>query len=56
MIDIAKHKELDRADHVIQNWMRNRNTIDIICPRWGGITMQKVQKIQTLECWNAEVL
>ncbi len=23
---IAKHKEPDRSDHVIQNWMRNRNT------------------------------
>ena len=26
--DIARHKEADRTDHVIQNWMRNRNTIE----------------------------
>ena len=24
LTDIAKHKELDRSDHVIQNWMRNQ--------------------------------
>jgi hypothetical protein len=28
--DIAKHKEPDRSDHVIQNWMRNRNTIEFL--------------------------
>ncbi len=28
LTDIAKHKEPDRSDHVIQNWMRNRNTIE----------------------------
>ena len=28
--DIAKHKEPDRADHVIQNWMRNRNTVEFL--------------------------
>ena len=28
--DIAKFKEPDRADHVIQNWMRNRNTIEFL--------------------------
>ncbi|GEM_PF-1436282 len=30
LTDIAKHKEPDRADHVIQNWMRNRNTIEFL--------------------------
>jgi len=30
LTDIAKHKEPDRSDHVIQNWMRNRNTIEFI--------------------------
>ena len=30
LTDIAKHKEPDRSDHVIQNWMRNRNTIDFL--------------------------
>ena len=28
--DIAKHKEPNRSDHVIQNWMRNRNTIEFL--------------------------
>ena len=30
LTDIAKHKEPDRTDHVIQNWMRNRNTIEFL--------------------------
>jgi hypothetical protein len=28
--DIAKSKNSDRSDYVIQNWMRNRNTIEFI--------------------------
>jgi len=30
LTDIAKHKEPDRSDHVIPNWMRNRNTIEFL--------------------------
>jgi hypothetical protein len=30
LTDIAKHREQDRADHLIQNWMRNRNTIEFL--------------------------
>ncbi|MDQ7837217.1 MAG: KilA-N domain-containing protein [Thermodesulfobacteriota bacterium] len=30
LTDIAKHKEPDRSDHVIQNWMRNRHTIEFL--------------------------
>ena len=30
LTDIAKHKEPARSDHVIQNWMRNRNTIEFL--------------------------
>jgi hypothetical protein len=30
LMDIAKHKEPDRADQVIQNWMRNRNTVEFL--------------------------
>ncbi len=30
LTDIARHKEPDRSDHVIQNWMRNRNTIEFL--------------------------
>ncbi len=28
--DIARYKESGRTDHVIQNWMRNRNTVDFL--------------------------
>ena len=30
LTDIAKHKEPNRADIVIQNWMRNRNTVEFL--------------------------
>ena len=30
LTDIAKYKEPDRSDHVIQNWIRNRNTIEFL--------------------------
>jgi KilA-N domain len=30
LTDIARHKEAGRTDHVIQNWMRNRNTIEFL--------------------------
>ena len=30
LTDIAKHKEPYRSDHVIQNWMRYRNTIEFL--------------------------
>lgn len=30
LTDIAKYKEPDRADQVIQNWMRNRNTVEFL--------------------------
>ncbi|MDO9319571.1 MAG: KilA-N domain-containing protein [Gammaproteobacteria bacterium] len=30
LTDIAKHKEPGRSDHVIQNWMRSRNTIEFL--------------------------
>jgi hypothetical protein len=30
LTDIAKHKEPNRSDHVIQNWMRSRNTIEFL--------------------------
>jgi len=28
--DIARYKEPERTDHLIQNWMRNRNTIEFL--------------------------
>lgn len=30
LTDIARYQEPDRTDHVIQNWMRNRNTIEFL--------------------------
>jgi len=30
LTDIAKHKEPDRSDQVIQNWIRNRNSIEFL--------------------------
>ncbi len=30
LTDIARYKESDRTDHVIQNWIRNRNTIEFL--------------------------
>ncbi len=30
LTDIARYQEPERTDHVIQNWMRNRNTIEFL--------------------------
>ena len=30
LTDIAKHKDPERSDYVLQNWLRNRNTIEFI--------------------------
>ena len=30
LTDIARHRDTDRSDYIIQNWMRNRNTIDFL--------------------------
>ena len=28
LTDIARYKDSDRTDYIIQNWLRNRNTIE----------------------------
>ena len=28
--DIARHKDADRSDYILQNWLRNRSTIEFI--------------------------
>ncbi|WP_400262945.1 KilA-N domain-containing protein [Sphingobacterium sp. SG20118] len=28
--DIAKHRDSERSDYILQNWMRNRSTIEFI--------------------------
>ena len=30
LTDIARHKDNKRTDYVIQNWLRNRNTIEFL--------------------------
>ncbi|MEX0906169.1 MAG: KilA-N domain-containing protein [Balneolaceae bacterium] len=30
LTDIAKHKDSKHTDSIIQNWMRNRNTIELL--------------------------
>jgi len=30
LTDIAKHKDAERSDYIIQNWLRNRNTIELL--------------------------
>src|SRR4029450_7532554 len=28
--DIARYKDAERTDHVLQNWLRNRNTVEFL--------------------------
>lgn len=30
LTDIAKHKNANRADDVVKNWMRNKNTLEFL--------------------------
>jgi hypothetical protein len=30
LTDIARYRDVDRGDYIIQNWMRNRNTIEFL--------------------------
>ena len=30
LTDIARYKDSDRTDYIIQNWLRNRNTIEFL--------------------------
>ena len=30
LTDIARHKDTEHTDAIIQNWMRNRNTIELL--------------------------
>ncbi len=30
LTDIARHKDAERTDYIIQNWLRNRNTIELL--------------------------
>ena len=30
LTDIARYRDAERSDYILQNWMRNRSTIDFI--------------------------
>ncbi len=30
LTDIARYKDANRTDYIIQNWLRNRNTIELL--------------------------
>jgi len=30
LIDIARYKDRDRSDYILQNWMRNRETVEFL--------------------------
>lgn len=30
LTDIARYKDTERTDYIIQNWLRNRNTIELL--------------------------
>ena len=30
LTDIARHRDSERSDYILQNWMRNRSTIEFI--------------------------
>lgn len=30
LTDIARHRDVERGDYIVQNWMRNRNTIEFL--------------------------
>ena len=30
LTDIARHRDSERGDYIIQNWMRNRNSIEFL--------------------------
>lgn len=51
LTDIARHKDSDRTDYIIQNWMRSRNTIEFLGiweqlnnPRFNPIEFDGIRK------------
>lgn len=45
LTDIARHKDKDRSDYVIQNWLRNRNTIEFL-GLWEKVNNPKFKSIE----------
>ena len=36
LTDIARYRDMERSDYILQNWMRNRSTIEFM-GLWGNI-------------------
>ena len=51
LTDIARYKDAERTDYIIQNWLRNRNTIEFLGiwehlnnPRFNPIEFDGIRK------------
>jgi len=60
LTDIAKHKDAKHTDSIIQNWMRNRNTVELLGfweqlknPDFKRIEFEGFRK-QALKLWNIQ--
>jgi len=51
--DIVRYKDSERADHIVQNWLRNRNTIEFL-GIWEPLNKPGFNPIE-LGCTNAGV-
>ncbi len=45
LTDMARHKDPDRTDYIIQNWLRNRNTIEFV-GLWEQLNNPKFNPIE----------
>jgi len=45
LTDIARHKNAQRTDYIIQNWLRNRNTIEFL-GLWEHLNNQDFKPIE----------
>lgn len=66
LTDIARHKDNERTDYIIQNWLRNRNTIEFLGiweqlnnPDFNPIEFDGIRRqaglnsfVLTAKCWN----
>ena len=42
LTDIARYKDAKRTDYIIQNWLRNRNTVELL-GFWETINSQSLR-------------
>ncbi len=45
LTDIARFKDSDRTDYIIQNWLRNRNTVEF-CGIWEHLNNPNFKPIE----------